>query len=550
MLSSLFSSPSVTITLEEDQIFVHPVSSDYPVSRRYVARLGERPAHVASLLQTQDPIIRGTVLISLPSKRAIKRIKVVLEGLCDAYGGVGSGRYETTTSLQKQLEQHLDGEIFEAGNHAFNFAFIVPSSTAVSQRSNYGRLRHYVKATVDFEGRLMGSVTSAPTALWVAANPSAPGELPYPTDISFEHFSADLGPVGIHVSSPHLTVSALMNVRLSLLGPPQPVTIISVNGVISQTFEVHFADGEVTHPKSQNFTLTKVDQRASPSLTVPIHNPTTCPINPGSEASLDTPTTETPPLSRGSSFLSSAASSLRSRPSLSPGVTTTTSPASTIPPTPSFRPVSKCCTILPDEPVPDPSPLVHLQTGEEFNHTRICRVPDDDHVRPSTLEGTEASIRVSHKMSVEVRYRKEGDEEDMVLTIGKPITITSWFAPVSFALSKRPRSNDGPAHLRLFFFFVRGRSCCLVDYFYLPAYSASAPTRSPITRTLVSRCACNMSLKEVFDRDGQALQRAAAIDSPLSGEARLLGFEGLDREGKSPAWTGERALYREEEGEG
>ncbi|GAA5918559.1 hypothetical protein JCM1841_003303 [Sporobolomyces salmonicolor] len=497
MLSSLFSSPSVTITLEEDQIFVHPVSSDYP---------------------TQDPIIRGTVLISLPSKRAIKRIKVVLEGLCDAYGGVGSGRYETTTSLQKQLEQHLDGEIFEAGNHAFNFAFIVPSSTAVSQRSNYGRLRHYVKATVDFEGRLMGSVTSAPTALWVAANPSAPGELPYPTDISFEHFSADLGPVGIHVSSPHLTVSALMNVRLSLLGPPQPVTIISVNGVISQTFEVHFADGEVTHPKSQNFTLTKVDQRASPSLTVPIHNPTTCPINPGSEASLDTPTTETPPLSRGSSFLSSAASSLRSRPSLSPGVTTTTSPASTIPPTPSFRPVSKCCTILPDEPVPDPSPLVHLQTGEEFNHTRICRVPDDDHVRPSTLEGTEASIRVSHKMSVEVRYRKEGDEEDMVLTIGKPITITS--------------------------------CCCLVDYFYLPAYSASAPTRSPITRTLVSRCACNMSLKEVFDRDGQALQRAAAIDSPLSGEARLLGFEGLDREGKSPAWTGERALYREEEGEG
>jgi hypothetical protein len=33
---------------------------------------------------------------------------------------------------------------------------------------------------------------------------------------------------------------------------------------------------------------------------------------------------------------------------------------------------------------------------------------------------------VSHQLHVEIRYRKDGDDEDMMLSIGKPIVITGW----------------------------------------------------------------------------------------------------------------------------
>ncbi|BGP38964.1 hypothetical protein JCM10449v2_002902 [Rhodotorula kratochvilovae] len=458
MLSSLFSSPTVKVTLSEDQIYVHPVDTGFP---------------------TQDPVLRGTALITLPTRKAIHRVKVVLEGLCDACGGQG-WQYETSTVLHKVLEHDSKGEVFEAGNHAFNFAFIIPSSTPSSQRSTYGRCRYYVKAMVDFEGMLSSSIASAPVALWIAANPSPPGEIPFPTDLSFQHFSPELGPVGVGISSPHLTVAALCNVRLSLLGPPQPITIVSVNGTITQTFEIGYTDGSIARPKPRNYALTKVDQTASPSLVVPIHNPATCTVAPG------------PPVA---SILSSSPDSLATAPLI---------PAQTNPPAPepSFRPVSTCCKPHPDVAVPDPTPLARLAAGQEFHHSRICRVPDDDHVRPSTLEGSpKTRIRVSHKMSIEVRYRKDGDDEDMVLTIGKPVTITS--------------------------------CCCLVDSFYLPAYCVDAPAKT-VVRPLQSRCACNMTLKECLDRDGVLLQRAGILDPP-SFEARNLG---IGREDKSPSCTG------------
>ncbi|GAA5927512.1 hypothetical protein JCM3775_006004 [Rhodotorula graminis] len=440
---SRFASPTVSVTLSQDIVFVHALESPFP---------------------SQDPVVHGTTLIKLPSRKAIRRVKVVLEGLCDACGG-GALPYETTSVLSKSLEHDLAGEVFEAGNHAFNFTFIIPSSTPASQRSCYGRTRYYVKALVEFDGMLNGGVVSPPVALWISANPSPPGEIPFPLDLSFQHFSPDLGPVGVGISSPHLTVAALCNVRLSLLGPPKPVSIVSVVGVITQTFTVHYRDGTVARPKPMNLTLKKVDHTASPSLSVPIHNPATCSVAPGPV--IDLPRQVEQPIVN----------------------------------LPSFRPVSTCCTIHPDVDVPDPTPLARVEAGQEFHHSRICRVPDDDHVRPSTLDGSPKTvIRVSHQLSVEVRYRKDGDTEDMILTMGKPVTITS--------------------------------CCCLVDSLTLPAYCAKKPSKT-IIRPLESRCACNMTLKECLDRDGVLLQRAGVLDPPSS-EARFLGVGSDD---KSPAYT-------------
>ncbi|GAA5983003.1 hypothetical protein JCM5350_003537 [Sporobolomyces pararoseus] len=503
MLNALFSSPKVAVSLEEDQLFLHPIDSDYP---------------------TPDPILRGTVILNLPSKRAISRFKVVLEGLCDISPGQGHTAYESSTTLRKELVTEFNGESFDAGPHHFNFSFIIPSSTAVYQRSLHGRVRHWVKATVDFEGMLYPSASSAPTALWLTANPSPPGELPLPTDVTYQHFSPDLGPVGVHVSSPHFTVSALCNLKISLLGAPRKVTITSIKGFITQTFNLTLEDGSIAKPKPAKFELVKVDSGANPrpkmrqtALTLPptafIRGSSTS-MFPAQDTPPLTPTLPSPASTFSSGFSTPPTLGSPSRTLSSPLPSTSSSSPFSCPYSPSGAYVmaqkpSKEFYEAGDKLVADPSPLKALPPQTEYHYSRICRVPDDDHVRPSTLDASEGRIRVSHLLSVEVRYKTEEIPDEKILTIAKPITIAS--------------------------------CCCLLDKLYLPAYSQSAP--KTVLRSTPQSCMCTVSIKELFDQDGEALQRAGEIEPVREGGLpRILGVGGeeIDRYAKSPAYTPER----------
>lgn len=74
------------------------------------------PHSLPVVLQTSDPILRGKAIVSLTAARKIKRIRVVLEGYCDQWGGPGT-TYETDIPiLQNELKQDLN-ETFEAGDH-------------------------------------------------------------------------------------------------------------------------------------------------------------------------------------------------------------------------------------------------------------------------------------------------------------------------------------------------------------------------------------------------------------------------------------------------
>jgi hypothetical protein len=78
-----------------------------------------------------------------------------------------------------------------------------------------------------------------------------------------------------------------------------------------------------------------------------------------------------------------------------------------------------------DLPLVDPEPLAEVQAAEPYTCSRVMRVPIDDHVRPTTLEGSETPVRVSHKLLVEVRYRAEGEAGDKIFLFGKDVTIGS-----------------------------------------------------------------------------------------------------------------------------
>jgi hypothetical protein len=172
-----------------------------------------------------------------------------------------------------------------------------------------------------------------------------------------------------------------VNARVTLLGAPTAVTILSVEAFITQQYSIGYSNGKSHSPKAKRYPLRKVNSSASPSLCAPICT---------GSCTNGQPTSQDLPLA----------------PASSPSA-------------------PDCCPPQPDVTSCDSNPLAELDAGQSFHYWRTMRVPDDDHVRPSTLEGSDARIRVSHKLSVEVRYRLPGADTDKILLIGKDMVIGS-----------------------------------------------------------------------------------------------------------------------------
>lgn len=90
-----------------------------------------------------------------------------------------------------------------------------------------------------------------------------------------ETFRDDLGPIGLSVSSPHLTVASLIHFKLTLAAPVEAATILSVSASISQRFEIHYdaLKRGVAQPPPRRHIIFHVDSTTatSPDLLDP-HN--------------------------------------------------------------------------------------------------------------------------------------------------------------------------------------------------------------------------------------------------------------------------------------
>lgn len=84
----------LTIHLEEDTIFLHPLASQVP---------------------TDDPFVRGSVTLALGAPKRVSKLRIQLRGIGTMHGG-GDLRYECEDTLLKVLEIELE-EKLEAGEH-------------------------------------------------------------------------------------------------------------------------------------------------------------------------------------------------------------------------------------------------------------------------------------------------------------------------------------------------------------------------------------------------------------------------------------------------
>lgn len=204
-------------------------------------------------------------------------------------------------------------------------------------------------------------------------------------------------------TSPHLTMSSLVQIRLTFLAPAGRVNITSVLATLSQAFAVYYTDESmVAHPRARAFPL-PVLAATSPCATSP----------PSSTLSLGIITT--------------------------PSNTTSSNPATLFcAPLPSITPTSTLVApyvLARSEEQYRTEPItLGLSPNGEAQTQLVVRIPTDGLVRPSTLPGTETRIRVRHSLVVEVRYRvlADGSEvsgerwgQEQVLRLGKAATITS-----------------------------------------------------------------------------------------------------------------------------
>ncbi|GAA5900704.1 hypothetical protein JCM6882_000945 [Rhodosporidiobolus microsporus] len=373
---------SVQVTLLEDVVFLNP-----PPHRPAPSHLSS-PAELAAREPTaHDQILRGQVTLVCHAPRRARKIRVDLLGIATRHGGDGSHSYEQGNTLEKHLEIDLGGERLERGTHTWDFSFIVPSSTAVSERSVYGTVRHTVRATLVGTGNFR-DLQSMIKQVFFIANPAPSGELPSGLEIDVRHAISELGPIALHISSPHLTVASLLFLGVTFEQPPEGLKIMSVQSFVRQEFEIHYSNKEVPiqRPPVQRKLLFYVDS--------------TTPIAASTEDLL-----ERSNLSRGA------------------------------PPPLAYEPRALL-----------PQPLARLNGGKEWMYARVTRIPDDDSVRPTTLEGTDSPIRVSHSLVLQVKYRFKGSKKDQVLEMASNVTIASCCCLNSSLLLPMYRSHSKQCH--------------------------------------------------------------------------------------------------------
>ncbi|GAA5844654.1 hypothetical protein JCM3766R1_005975 [Sporobolomyces carnicolor] len=471
VLSSLKSrKDELTIALLEDTLFLNPApplfGSDDAAARSISTSDGPSAGEVAQAEPANDKLLRGQVSLVIGHARRAKKIRVQLVGRSAAHGGDGSTSYEARTTLDKNLEIDLKGEKLEKGTHTWDFSFIVPSTTAVSERSVYGSIRYSVRATL-YGAANVRDLSSTVQPLWLIANPSPEGELPSGLEIDVRHNGnlrpsssqphaddVDLGPIALHISSPHLTVASLLFLSVTFERPPEGLKIMSVSAFILQSFDVTFVDKSIppVKPPSQKKLLFWVDS--------------TSPIAESTEDLL-----EKPNLSRG-----------------------------TLPPLAFERRALLA------------QPLARLQGGHEWTYARVSRVPDDDAVRPSTLAGTTTPIRVHHRLVMQIKYRLKGQKKDLVLEMSTAVTIASCCCLTSSLLLPRYRSQLSAHHPSHHGGGGGGGARSGSSLTRSTASSGFLATDGPLT-PFHRRCLCNTPLQALVDQEGEAIAGAAELRS-------------------------------------
>lgn len=466
MLSSVIHHPcELTLHLLSEDIFIHPPAPNTEVPGK-------------------DQTLRGVVEIKAPSERTIHGLKVQLQGLQtlaipDASLGYQHGiRWEERVVMDKVVEIMSDGEggivkhhknkgkgkgkerpgqqlkppaygtdagdghpatpgvldldlasltapseelrqglHLDKGVHGFEFSFIIPATAAPFERSKHGRLRYVVTAIALGAGRARQNVT-AWREIFVILNVNKDGG-PVPLEITFADAHEALGPISISLTAASLTVGGTATLTVVHPDPPPKLNVHVIRVFCEQTVEL-YSEGrkawlKLTPEKLRiaewGFMPNKANKSPLTALQLPLGPADAIWLaddaqgRPGRGASHGIP--HHAPYGTAIAHTSSSAPT-------TPGPSSPPSRESAL--SPATAPVAMTGVA---------AGTTHIQqaTGKRgYKLKATVRLPSDDHMRPSTVRGSRAEIRVSHEMGVEVFFSRENvlDTRENSESFGKP----------------------------------------------------------------------------------------------------------------------------------
>ncbi|GAA5998490.1 hypothetical protein JCM5350_003034, partial [Sporobolomyces pararoseus] len=149
---------------------------------------------------------------------------------------------------------------------------------------------------------------------------------------------------------------------------------------------------------------------------------------------------------------------------------------------------------------PKIGPLKVLKKDEMWKIHHLARLPNDNHIRPSTHEGTKSPISVTHSIQMELTFRKLTEEEENPST-DEPLTIPRKGKDRDRDKEKEPERRKVIMSKPLDIFSC----CCFLDSLTLPVYSLLDPNPSPLDAELVLPCVCGMRLKQLVESQATTL---------------------------------------------
>ncbi|BGP16113.1 hypothetical protein JCM10213v2_004107 [Rhodosporidiobolus nylandii] len=143
---------------------------------------------------------------------------------------------------------------------------------------------------------------------------------------------------------------------------------------------------------------------------------------------------------------------------------------------------------------PRVGPLKALKKDEMYSLVHLARLPNDNHLRPSTPEGTDTPLTVHHTIQMELTYRPMTEEE-----VNPP--------PFDGKGKTKEKSQPEPERRKVVMSkpLEMFSCCCFLDSLTLPVYSLLDPNPMPLDAELQLPCVCGMSLKRLIDKHANAL---------------------------------------------
>ncbi|BGP40006.1 hypothetical protein JCM10450v2_003986 [Rhodotorula kratochvilovae] len=382
---------------------------------------------------SEDEMVKGTVTLWLSKPRTLKHLTVRLVGRYDI-GWPDSTPYESGICLERTVSLIQEGEEaqLEKGEHTFEFIIIVPAGSACYERCQYGRVRHMITAKAKGLGPMGGDIMSNEKPVFLIVNPGLEDVSKPPPPLHLK-FEGSLEELGPYSIAMQSAYCMVGGLLLFRLNLLFPPVDLFIYSIKVKIVQAF----HLRSPVEKDHAVSPPPYAQTVFILDAAHPPNSAKISEeegrGAKSGMQTPRA---------------------------------------------------------------GPLKALRKDEMWRLHHLARLPNDNHIRPSTQEGTTTPIACHHTIQCEITYRPMTEDES------KPPPFD---APVGKKGKDKEKNEPERRKVVMSKPFDIFSCCCFLDSLTLPVYSLLDPNPMPLDAELQLPCVCGYTMKHLIQRHATPL---------------------------------------------